>query len=470
MHVRKRTQEGIGAGRLDRRAMLRRTASGVAVPATLGFAALPAGGTDATANNPASTSGSHWMNQAQTQGSGLSAERLERMRAVMTRDVENGAAPGLVYAVSRRGDAHVEAIGTMAFDSSEPMQRDSIFRIASVSKPIVAAAAMMLVEECVLRLDEPVDALLPELADRQVLRTLESPLDDTVPANRPITLRDLLTFRLGYGLVFAPPGTYPIQLAIEASGAFPDAAAGGILPTLPPDELMAAYGRLPLLHQPGEQYLYHSGCDILGVLIARATDMSLGELLQERLFTPLGMKDSGFSVPADKLDRLPTAYWLDFATGENEVFDGVENSVVASPPPFESGGGGLVSTIDDLLAFGEMMLNKGMYGDERILSRPSVEVMTTDQLTPEQKAASPFFPGSWDNRGWGFGVAIVTHRDNLAATPGRYGWDGGWGTSWYVDPTEGVIGILLTQRVWDGVNDLVLYSDFWTSAYQAIDD
>jgi CubicO group peptidase (beta-lactamase class C family) len=402
-----------------------------------------------------------------TTGGGLSAARLDRLNKVMTGHVERGAAPGLVTVVSRRGETHIEAIGTTVVDGSEPMRRDTIFRIASVTKPIVAAAAMILVEEAVLRLDDPVDPLLPELADRQVLRTLESPLDDTVPADRPITLRDLLTFRLGYGLVFAPPGTYPIQQAMDESGVFPDINAAGIMPSLAPDEFMAGYGRLPLLHQPGEQYLYNSGSDILGVLITRATGMSLGEFLQERLFAPLDMKDTGFSVPADKLDRLATSYFTNPETGTLEVFDGVEDSRWATTPVFESGGGGLVSTADDLLAFGEMMLNNGKYGDERILSRPTIELMTTDQITAEQKAASPFFPASWENRGWGFGVAIVTRRDDLA-TPGRYGWWGGYGTSWEVDPAEELIGILLTQSV-----DILFtggLQDFWTLTYAATDD
>jgi CubicO group peptidase (beta-lactamase class C family) len=199
--------------------------------------------------------------------------------------------------------------------------------------------------------------------------------------------------------------------------------------------------------------------------------MTLGELLQERIFTPLGMKDTAFSVSASKLDRLPTAYWTNFATGEFEVFDAVQDSRFASPPAFESGAGGLVSTVDDLFAFAQMMFGKGKFGDERILSRPSVELMTTDQITPEQKAASAsdFFPGFWDSNGWGFGVAINTRRDTLAATPGRYGWDGGYGTSWYVDPTEELIGIFLTQRVWDAAGPIATF-DFWTSAYQAIDD
>jgi CubicO group peptidase (beta-lactamase class C family) len=316
-----------------------------------------------------------------------------------------------------------------------------------------------------LRLDEPVDRLLPELASRRVLRTWESSLDNTVPAKRPITLRDLLTFRLGYGAVFAPPGQYPIQTAMEEAGVAP----GPQLPSSPPDELMKRYGSLPLLHQPGERWLYNSGSDILGVLIARATDMTLSDFLQEHIFTPLGMKDTTFSVPASKLDRLAASYWTNFESGEFGVFDPVPDSRFAHAPVFESGAGGLVSTVDDLFTFARMMLGNGKYGDGRILSRPSVAVMTTDQLRPEQKVDSNFFPGFWDSHGWGFGVAINTRRDGLAATPGRYGWDGGYGTSWYVDPAEELIGILLTQRVWDAAGPLPTF-DFWTSAYQAIDD
>lgn len=163
---------------------------------------------------------------------------------------------------------------------------------------------MTLVEDCTLRLDDPVDRFLPELADRQVLRGIDSPLDDTVPANRPISLRDLLTFRLGYGLVMVFPSQYPIQTATEEAGVAP----GPILPSVPPDELMRQYGSLPLLHQPGERWHYNSGSDILGVLMARATGMSLGDVLQERIFDPLGMKDTAFSVPASKIDRLAGSY------------------------------------------------------------------------------------------------------------------------------------------------------------------
>jgi CubicO group peptidase (beta-lactamase class C family) len=249
-------------------------------------------------------------------------------------------------------------------------------------------------------------------------------------------------------------------------------ASGPSLPTLTPDEFMRAYSRLPLAHQPGEQWLYNTGADMLGVLIARATDTSLGEFLQERIFAPLGMSDTAFSVPEGKLDRLAGSYWTNFETGEFGVFDPAVGSRWASPPVFESGASGLVSTVDDLLAFGQMMRNNGAYEGGRLLARPSVTLMTTDHITAEQKAASAsqFFPGFWDSHGWGLGVAIDTRRDNLWQTPGRYGWDGGYGTSWYVDPTEELIGVLLTQRVWDEFPIPRVYGAFWTTVYAALAD
>src|SRR3954468_17669262 len=186
---------------------------------------------------------------------GLSRTRLERMHDVMAGYVESRIVPGLVTLLSHRGETHVDVFGTKAFDSDEPMQRDTIFRIASVTKPITAAGAMILVEECTLRLDDPVDALLPELANRQVLRCRESALDDTVPAHRPITVRDVLTFRLGYGAIFAAPGRYPIQAAMDDAGFAP----GLHLPSVPPDEYLRRLGSLPLVHQPGERWLYNTG-------------------------------------------------------------------------------------------------------------------------------------------------------------------------------------------------------------------
>jgi CubicO group peptidase (beta-lactamase class C family) len=403
-----------------------------------------------------------------TKNGGLSEARLGRMHDVMTGYVERGEVPGIVTLVSRRGEVHVDAIGMKAVGGSDPMRRDTIFRIASMSKPIAAAAAMILAEECKLRLDEPIDRLLPELADRNVLRRLEGPLDETVPANRPITVRDLLTFRMGFGIVMAPPATYPIQRAVSELLLFqgppqPQTAPG-------PDEWIRRFGTLPLMHQPGEKWMYHTGSDVLGVLIARASGQPFGTFLQERIFEPLGMKDTGFNVPAAKLDRLATSYWTNPATGAFELYDAAEGGQWSRPPAFPSGGGGLVSTVDDYLAFGLMMLNRGTHDSKRILSRPSVETMTTDHLTPEQKAVSGLVPGYFDSHGWGFGVSVVTRREDIGGSIGRFGWDGGLGTSWYSDPREDMVGILLTQRAWTSPNPPEVCRDFWTLAYQAIDD
>jgi CubicO group peptidase (beta-lactamase class C family) len=399
---------------------------------------------------------------------GLSKARLARMHDVMAGYVERGDVPGLVTLVSRRGEVHVDVIGTQAFADPTSMRRDTIFRVSSMTKPVTAAATMILVEECKLRLDEPVDRLLPELAERQVLKRLDGPLDDTVPTKRPITVRDLLTFRMGFGQMMAPPDAYPILSAANEQQIGMGPPSPSTMPA--PDEWMRRLGRLPLMHQPGEQWMYNTGSDVLGVLIARASGQPLETFLRERLFAPLGMKDTSFSVPEVSLDRLATSYWTNFETGALEVYDEARGGQWSRPPAFPSGAGGLVSTIDDYLAFGQMMLSQGKHGGERILSRLSVETMTTDQLTPEQKAVSGLVPGYFDSHGWGFGVSVVTRRDDIAAVPGRYGWDGGLGTSWYSDKREDMVTILMTQRAWTSPSPPDVCLDFWTSAYQAIDD
>jgi CubicO group peptidase (beta-lactamase class C family) len=396
-------------------------------------------------------------------GAGLSKARLDRMHDIMSRHVENGSMPGLVTLLSRHGEVHFDAIGDLALGGA-PMQRDTIFRIASMTKPVSAAAAMILVEECQLRLDDPVDKFLPELADRRVLRSLDAEIDDTVPARRAITLRDLLTFRLGYGAIMVFPDRYPIQKAITEAAIAP----GPVFPSFPPDELMQRYGKLPLIYQPGERWLYNAGSEILGVLIARASGTTLGEFLRQRIFDPLGMKDTAFHVPPSKLDRFVTAYVRDRDSQQLKVFDDPVTGKFAKPPVFENAGAGLVSTAEDFNAFAQMMLNGGRLGSTRILSRPSVELMTTDHLAPEQKFGSELFFG--DNRGWGFGLSVFGRRDHLHNVPGRFGWDGGYGTSWYSDPREQLTGILLTQRLMDSPEPPPAMADFWVAAYQAVDD
>jgi CubicO group peptidase (beta-lactamase class C family) len=400
-------------------------------------------------------------------GQAFDRTRLDRMRKVLAGHVERGAAPGVVALVARQGEVHVEVIGSKTIGGGDPIRRDTIFRIASMTKPITAAAAMILVEECRLRLDEPVDHFLPELAGRRVLRRLDGPLDDTELVKRPITLRDLLTFRMGFGIVMAPPGTYPIQTAAEAL----DLGQGPPQPQKPPrpDEWIRRFGTLPLMHQPGEKWMYNTGSDVLGVLIARASGQLLEAFLRERLFEPRGMDDTGFSVPAAKLDRFGPSYG-NFQTGAAELYDPTEGGQWSRPPAFPSGGGGLVSTVDDYLAFARMLLNNGRHDGERILSRAAVETMTADQLTPAQKAAGGLGPDFFDDHGWGYGVSVVTRRASLAGPVGQYGWSGGLGTSWLSDPAEGMVGILMTQRAWTSPRPPDICLDFWTLAYQAIDE
>jgi CubicO group peptidase (beta-lactamase class C family) len=389
---------------------------------------------------------------------GLSGDRLARMHDVMAGYVERGEQPGLVTFVGRRGERHFDAIGTQSLAGHRPVGRDTIFRIASLSKPLFAVAAMILVEECRLALDEPVDRLLPELADRRVLRALDGPLEDTVPANRPITLRDLLTQRMGFGSIMVPCDDYPIVRAVE------ERQIGTIGPDnspLPPDAWIDRLGSVPLMAHPGERWMYNTSYPVLGVLIARAAGQPLESFLKQRIFEPLGMADTGFTVPPDKIDRLAGSYELDPESGRlRHQLDDLQDGAWVGR--FE-----LASTVDDFAAFGQMMLDAGRYPGGRLLARPTVELMVTDQITPEQKAASPFIPGFWDNRGWGFGVSIITRRDEIAGVPGRFGWDGGSGTSWYADPAEDLHAILFTGvALFPGG----IYEAFWTSVYQAIDD
>jgi len=397
----------------------------------------------------------------------LSTTRLARMHSTLAGHVERGRMPGLISLVSRRGETHVDVIGSQVMGQKQPMRRDTIFRIASLTKPVIAAATMLLIERCTLRLDQRVEDLLPELANRRVLRQLDSPLDDTVPANRSITVRDLLTSSMGFGSIMAMPGTYPIQKSVS------EFVLGGDGPPIPsrspgPDEYMRRLGSLPLIAQPGT-WLYDTSMNVLGILLSRATGQTLEAFLQDHLFGPLGMKDTAFSVPADKLSRLAGCYVANHAMGALDVYDDAgSKSDWSKPPAFQSGSGGLVGTIDDYLAFCLMLLNQGRHGKERILSRPSVELMMTDHVAPEQRAGSELFFGNHSS--WGFGGSVDIKRTSLYRVPGRYGWDGGLGLSAYTDPHEQLVGILFTQKLMDSPEPPQVFEDFWTSAYQSIDD
>lgn len=394
----------------------------------------------------------------------FSEGELARIDEAMRAHVGPGKVPGIVTLVAHRGEVRVGTHGVMDLEGGAPMRRDTIFRIASMTKPVTAAAAMVLVEEGELGLEDPVDPWLPELSDPRVLTSLGGPLDDTVPAERPITLRHLLALEPGIGAIMVFPPRHPIQFAMSEAGVAP----GPSIFSGTPEEFMASIGSLPLVHQPGEGWLYHTGLDIAGVLVARAAGTSLDDFMAERIFEPLGMTDTGFFVPADKLDRLATAYHRN-EEGELVVWDEARGGEFASAPAFQSGGAGLASTADDYLAFARMMLNEDDFEGERILSTESVKEMTRDQVGPAVKSEYPFYPGFWDDRGWGLGLSVVTGADEMAPWPGRYGWDGGYGTYFIADPKADLVAIVLTQRMMNSADDTRIMREFLKLAYEAIE-
>ncbi len=367
---------------------------------------------------------------------------LDRPHAAMAARVAKGELPGMVILLAHGEDVHVVPIGVMAFGSDEPMRRETIFRIASMTKPILAAATLLLVEDGKLALGEPVDRLLPELADRKVLRRIDGPIDDTVPARRPITVEDLLTFRMGHGLIFEPTFDPPYPIINAAKEL--DLVMGPPDPRTPhdPDEWIKRFGTLPLMYQPGERWQYNTGSLVLGVLIARASGQPLAQFFRTRIFEPLGMSDTGFSLPAEKTSRLPSHYMTDFQTGKLELQKLSAPGEWTKAPAFPSGAAGLLSTVDDYLAFARLLLSEGVHQNERLLSKKSVALMTTNHLTPEQIATGgPVLAG----HGWGFGMAVVTAPDEAFPVPGRYGWNGGYGTTWFNDPSRGLIAMAMTQ-------------------------
>ena len=357
--------------------------------------------------------------------------------------VDRGELPGIVTLVARGEDVHVDAIGVTAFGGSVPMRRETVFRIASLTKPIVALAALQLAEDDLIDLEEPVARLLPELAGQQVLARLDGPLDETVPLERPMTVEDLLTFRLGFGTITEPEmdPPWPIVQAWKDRRlvlAEPD-------PRTPhdPDEWIRLFGELPLMDQPGTRWRYNTGTLVLGVLLARASGQPLGELLAERVFEPLGMRDTGFELPREKAEQLPSTYLMG-----NEVTNSGAD-VWSSKPAFPSGSGGLVSTVDDYYAFARMLSQGGVHGGTRLVSQASVDRMTRNHLPPEQIASAGMLLGA---SGWGLGLAVTVEKDDISG-PGRYGWAGGSGTTWFNDPAEDLIGIAMTQVsdfLWNG--------------------
>ena len=387
-----------------------------------------------------------------------------RSTSALPDDLEQSAlksmVPGLVSLVDRPEKTTVHTWGVQDLSAEKPMQRDTLFAIASISKPVTAATALILVEQGVLELDAPIDRWLPELADMRVIRDLQADLSDTVPLQRPITLRDLLTMQVGIGAVFADPSTSPLLQKMAELELAPGPAAF----QHPAEEYLRRLQELPLVHQPGEGWLYHNGLDLAGILIARASDRSLAEFQNEHLFKPLGMVDTAYYAPSQKHHRLASRYWMDPESGALQRWQADDNDFRA-PPAFESGGGGLVSTVDDIRAFGRMLLADGQHNDEPVLSPDSVRQMRTDQISAAQKAAWPFYPGFWDTHGWGLGMAVVTEPDDISPRPGRFGWWGGYGTTFFADPNTDTVALLFTQRMMSAADDTALSDRFLQQAF-----
>ncbi len=389
---------------------------------------------------------------------GFTTEGPEALHTALARHVERGELPGLVALVARDGDAHVEAIGHKAFGDGGPIGRDAIFRIASLTKPIAGVAAMLLIEDGAMALDDPVGRWLPELAEPRVLRTLESDLDDTVPAERPITVEDVLSFRLGFGSIMTP-GTYPVQRAES------ELDLKTLVPPWPPTHLtpgewIARLGSLPLLDQPGARWRYNTGASVAGVLIERVAGAPIADVLRERVFESLGMADTGFYVPAGKLGRFTTFYAPGTGTGGPRVVDRPDGWWSA-PPTMPDASGGLVSTVDALWAFAAMLAADG----GGLLSAESVRLMTLDRMTARERAENGMFVG--DHSGWGLMMSVPA-ADGSTGVPGGYGWEGGTGTAWRTDTAAGLTGILLTQRMVTSPEPTEIVTDFWAAAYAAI--
>jgi CubicO group peptidase (beta-lactamase class C family) len=369
--------------------------------------------------------------------------RFGRVWEVLDGHVASGRYPGYVAAVRAGGQVATRVGGRLAVDpGSAPMAEDTLFRIASITKPIGGALTLALVRDGVLGLDDPIGRWLPELANPRVLVAPDAPLDRTTEARRPITVRHLLTMTCGWGAVMAAT---PLQAAMLAAGVYPSPLPQPVSE----EEFVTRLADLPLAFQPGEGWLYDTGLDVLGVLVARAAGKPLADLFAERVIGPLGMASTSFWTR--EVDRLATAY-RPGPDGELEVLD-PPDGVYAAPPSLVKLGGGLLSTASDVLRFFCAMAD----GGAPVLTADEVALMTTDALTDEHRAQAVPILGPGES--WGMATAVDIAATTPWMAPGRWGWTGGTGTTAHADPTRGTVGVLMTQRGMTGPQDG--FDDFW---------
>ena len=360
----------------------------------------------------------------------------------MAQHVADGGPLGATWCLDRSGETTIGWAGSMDDAGRQPVARDTIFRISSMTKPITSVAAVTLVAEGSLTLDAAVDRWLPELAHPTVMRDPDGSIEHAVPADRPITLLDVLAFTLGVGMDFNRFGRQPWMDAASAL----ELGDGPPHPQVPPapDEWMRRLATLPLEAQPGQRWLYHVGADVLGVLVARAAGRPLEDVLVDRVLGPLGMDDTRFHVAPDRMSRFGPAFGTHPGSGERWTFDPADGQW-SHPPAFPSGGAGLVSTIDDYLTFARMLRAGGRHDGAQLIPAELVEAMTTNQLTPDQIATSGI--DETGNQGFGYCVGVLVHDTDDGRHTGTYGWSGGLGSDWYTDPVDDQIGIVLTNEL-----------------------
>ncbi len=363
----------------------------------------------------------------------LDRSKLSMIEKMLIDKVNRNELAGATCLVWHRDEVVLDAaVGYRDIAARLPMERDSLFRIASMSKPVTSVLTMMMLEEGKLALDEPITRWLPEFSDMRVLAQPDGTLDQTVPAARGITVEDLLTHRSGLG--------YTFTLRETIAQAYDEMLGSPAEPTLAPDEWLDRLGSLPLIHQPGAQFEYGHSTDVLGFLLTRISGRTLGELLEERIFAPLGMVDTSFTCTFP--GRAAHCY---------DLADGQPRDVTAlrlKPLLYESGGGGLYSTASDYLKFARMLLGSGQCDGVRLLRSDSVALLTQNRLTPEQRAIPMLGLPMWSAFGFGLGVSVLedeNHPLNFGGRPGAFGWPGAFGTWWQADPDNDLIAIYLIQ-------------------------
>lgn len=408
--------------------------------------------------------------QARPEDVGMSTARLDKLGQAFQKEVEAGRLPGGVIAIARQGQlVRLQSFGVQDPGSGAPMRPDAIFRIYSMTKPLVSVAAMLLVEDGVIQLADPVSKFLPEFASMQV-STSKLEADgktsyQVVPAARPITVQDLLrhTAGLAYGEITT---NAPVKEAYAKAGVFRPGVLDYDSRGMSPAEQVTALAKIPLVHQPGTTWEYSLASDLLGRVVEAASGERLGAFLNRRVFVPLNMRDTAFHVPAQKMSRLAQPFPTDpFTKNPNRLLD------VSVEPKNDSGGAGAVSTVEDYLKFAQMLLNGGALDGVRILSPSTIRLMASDHVG--ERRGNPMSPGELllGSQGYGFGLGfLVRQAPGLAAVlgaPGHFMWAGYGGTYFWVDPAERLTAVLMTQA--PGPSRVAYRRLFMNLVYQAIE-